>query len=190
MAKTLYCKEKYNGKYCKNQPLKNRKICHIHYQYQNNLYMNMILASFLLYVIIINDTRFNTIDFQKSLGKYLLKLYNSNFKIILKQYLVKLYNYDFEITLKDTLVKLHNIFTQLSSTTLYNYDFEITLKDTLVKLHNIFTQLSSTTLYTIDKIDRNMINLHFQNASLSAINYYNTFYVYITNTCKFIEYTN
>lgn len=75
MANVLCWEEKYDGRYCKNYPLKNKKKCQMHQETQN---VNSIVVLVLILVssmYILNYVNSNTTDAEIILKEYLLKLY-------------------------------------------------------------------------------------------------------------------
>lgn len=76
MAKILCWEEKYNGGYCKNYPVKNKKKCQMHYEYKNNpMLLRLIMTIMTISVI-----------------SYIS--YNSEIEIMLKNYFLQLYKID------------------------------------------------------------------------------------------------
>ena len=87
MAKILCWEEKYNGRYCKNYPLKNKKKCKVHYEYKDN---TILLGLIMTIMVIITIMTIMT-----STVSYISYNYNSSeIEIMLKNYFIQLYKLD------------------------------------------------------------------------------------------------
>lgn len=85
MAKILCLEKKYNGRYCKNYPVKNKNKCNLHYEYQDNT----ILLGLIMTIITIMTI--STISYIS----YISHNYNvREIEIMLKAYFLQLYKID------------------------------------------------------------------------------------------------
>ena len=80
MTKVLCWQEKDNGKYCKNYRLHNKNKCYVHYEHNNDLFLNLLtrfivtcMLTYLTYNIYIDNKDYFDVTF-KEYAKQLYKI--------------------------------------------------------------------------------------------------------------------